>query len=214
MTEPAYLTEIRTSYDTVAVSYAELVRTALGESPFVRAMLAAFAELVPDGGLVADVGCGPGHVTARLRSLGLDASGVDLSPGMIDVARRDHPGLRFEVGTMTALARADGELAGVVACHSVIHLPPDVLPVVFAEFHRVLEPGGHVLVSFHVGDARRRKTKGYGGHDMALDVFWLRPGRIAALAAEAGFVVHADLISELDSERGVPQACLILRKPG
>ena len=53
------------------------------------------------GGPVADVGCGPGHVTAHLRDSGLDAFGIDLSPVMIDVARREHPGLRFEVGSMT-----------------------------------------------------------------------------------------------------------------
>ncbi len=39
-----------------------------------------------------------GYVTAHLHELGIDAFGIDLSPGMIDVARRDHPGLRFEVG--------------------------------------------------------------------------------------------------------------------
>ncbi|MGW4848298.1 class I SAM-dependent methyltransferase [Nocardia brasiliensis] len=54
-------------------------------------------------GPVADVGCGPGEVTAHLHELGVDAFGIDLSPAMIDVARRDHPGLRFEVGSMTEL---------------------------------------------------------------------------------------------------------------
>ena len=51
-----------------------------------------------DVGPVADVGCGPGHVTAHLNKLGVDAFGIDLSPAMLDLARRDHPGLRFEVG--------------------------------------------------------------------------------------------------------------------
>ena len=99
MNVDGWLADTRTSYDTVAVSYADLVRE-LWPEPYLRAALALFADLVhaAGGGPVADVGCGPGHVTAHLRELGVDAFGIDLSPAMIDVARRDHPGLRFEVG--------------------------------------------------------------------------------------------------------------------
>jgi hypothetical protein len=46
MTEPLYLQATRMAYDTVAVDYAELLRTALAAEPLNRAMLAAFAELV------------------------------------------------------------------------------------------------------------------------------------------------------------------------
>ena len=45
--------------------------------------------------LLMDVGCGPGRITAHLRQLGVDAFGIDLSPGMVEAARREHPGLRF-----------------------------------------------------------------------------------------------------------------------
>jgi SAM-dependent methyltransferase len=76
-------------------------------------------------GSVADVGCGPGRITAYLRELGVDAFGIDLSPAMIGVARRDHPGLRFEVGSMTDLDLADASVAGLVAWYSLIHVPDD-----------------------------------------------------------------------------------------
>ncbi|MET8330398.1 class I SAM-dependent methyltransferase [Streptomyces sp. NPDC005181] len=214
MAEPSYLRETRASYDTVAVDYAELVRPAFEGDLLGRAMLGAFAELVQEagGGPVADVGCGPGHVTAHLRSLGLTAFGVELSPGMAEVARRDHPDLRFDVGTMTALESADGELGGIVAWYSIIHTPPEVLPAVFEEFHRVLAPGGHLLLGFHVGDERRRKKQGYGGHATTLDVYLLPPDRIAELATRAGLVVHARLVGEPESAR-IPHACLLVRKP-
>jgi SAM-dependent methyltransferase len=105
MRVPDWLDDARTSYDTVAVSYADLLRDALAGEPFQRDILALFTELVhaQGNGPVADVGCGPGRITAHLHGIGLDAFGIDLSPTMIDVARRDHPGLRFEVGSMTGL---------------------------------------------------------------------------------------------------------------
>lgn len=95
MNGDGWLADIRTSYDTVAASYAGQVREALAAEPYLRAALALLADMVQaagGGGPVADVGCGPGHVTAHLHGLGVDAFGVDLSPAMIDVARRDHPG--------------------------------------------------------------------------------------------------------------------------
>ncbi|MFB7494709.1 methyltransferase domain-containing protein [Streptomyces sp. NPDC056161] len=89
------MADTRTSYDTVAFSYADPLREALAGAPYLQAALALFADLVhaAGGGPVAAVGCGPGHVTAHLHELGVDAFGIDLSSVMIDVARRDHPRL-------------------------------------------------------------------------------------------------------------------------
>ncbi|MET9529983.1 MULTISPECIES: class I SAM-dependent methyltransferase [unclassified Streptomyces] len=209
MTEPGCLSTIRASYDTVAVAYEERVRDDLANSPYDRAMLAAFADQVrtDGGGPVADVGCGPGRVTAHLDGLGAEAFGIDLSPGMVDVARRTYPGLRFEVGSMTALDLADGSLGGLVAWYSIIHLPPELLPSVFAGFHRVLAPGGRLLLAFKAGDELRHLDHGYG-HDLSLDVHWLPPGRVAGWLADAGFDVRAQLVREPDPQEKQPQAYL------
>jgi SAM-dependent methyltransferase len=90
MNADGWLEDIRTSYDEVAASYANQMRDALDGTVYERAALALFASMVRDsgGGPVADLGCGPGHVTAHLQELGISAFGVDLSPAMIDVARR------------------------------------------------------------------------------------------------------------------------------
>ncbi|GGO26802.1 methyltransferase [Microbispora rosea subsp. aerata] len=151
MTETVpYLTATAQAYDAVAVLYAEVSRDSLDRLPLDRAMLAAFADFVRDagGGPVAELGCGPGYVTAHLRDLGLDVFGVDLSPKMIELAREAYPELRFETGSMHALDLADGELSGVVSWYSAIHVPPRELPAYFAEFRRVLAPGGHLLLGF------------------------------------------------------------------
>ncbi|MET8849647.1 class I SAM-dependent methyltransferase [Amycolatopsis sp. NPDC004625] len=214
MTEPAFVTETRTAYDTVADSYAEQLRDLLDDSPWDRAMLGTFAELVGKSGRVGDLGCGPGRLTGYLASLGLDVFGVDLSPGMVDAARRAHPGLRFEVGSLAALDLADGSLAGAVAWYSLIHTPPEGLAPVVAELARVLAPGGRLLTGFHVGDERRHIVHGYG-HDISLDAYRLQPDFVAGLCATAGLVVEARLVREPQPPyEKVPQACLLARKPG
>ncbi|WP_330464386.1 class I SAM-dependent methyltransferase [Micromonospora zamorensis] len=188
-----WLADTRTSYDTVAVSYAHLVSGLLSEAPHERAALRLFAELVDavGGGPVADVGCGTGRITAHLRTLGVDAFGIDLSPGMIAEARRDHPGLRFEVGSMTDLDLADGSVAGLIAWYSLIHIPDDQLGAVFAHFRRVVRPGGPLLLGFHVGDETTLKTEGYGGHPMKVHVHRRQPAQVAAWLHDSGFRVES-----------------------
>jgi SAM-dependent methyltransferase len=203
MSAVAWLEDTRTSYDTVAVSYAEMLRDALDGLPFLRGALTTFAGLVEDagGGPVADVGCGPGHVTAYLRSLGVDAFGIDLSPAMVEVARQDHPGLRFEVGSMTDLDLPDASVAGVLAWWSLIHIPDDAVPTVLGQFHRVLRPGGPLVLGFHVGDTSTLKTEGYGGHPMNVYVHRRQPARVASWLRDAGFTVEAQVLLEPAGQR-------------
>ena len=209
----SWLSETRASYDTDAAGYAEKVRGLLDGNAYLRAGLTLFAELVRDagGGPVADVGCGPGHVTRHLTDLGLDAFGIDLSPEMVTIARRDHPDLRFEVGTMTDLDLADDSVTGVVAFWSVIHVPDESVPGVLAQFRRVMRAGGPLLVGFHVGDGTRRTSEGYTGRAITLDSHRRRPVTVARWLREAGFTIEAELVMRPDDE--VPGAIIIARSP-
>lgn len=214
MTEPSYVSETRTAYDTVAESYAEELRGELAANPWDRAVLTTFAELVGTTGPVGDLGCGPGRHTGYLASLGLDVFGVDLSPGMVEVARRTHPGLRFEVGSLSALDLPDGALAGALAWYSLIHTPPERLAQVVAELVRVLAPGGRLLTAFQVGDERRRITHAYG-HDVSADAYRLRPEFVAEMFTAAGLDLEVRLVRQPKPPyESSPQAYLLGRKPG
>ncbi|MDQ0832709.1 SAM-dependent methyltransferase [Streptomyces achromogenes] len=211
---PAFVTTTRAFYDAVAEDYAERFRDDLAARPLDRAVLTAYAELVGAGGRVADLGCGPGRTTARLASLGLDVSGLDLSESMLAIARRENPGIRFEQGSMLELDFPDGALDGVVSYYSSIHTPLDELPALFAGFHRVLAPGGHLLLAFQVGDEPRHYDRPWG-HPVSIDFERRRPEAMAGLLTTAGFAVLSRTVREPDADLGepAPQAFLIARRP-
>lgn len=208
-----WLADTRNSYDAVAAGYADETRDLLDRLLHVRAGVVLFADLVRaiDGGPVADVGCGPGHTTALLRELGTDAFGIDLSPAMIEIARREHPGARFEVGSMTDLKLADDSLAGVLAWWSLIYIPDEAVPDVLGQFHRVLRPGGVLAIGFHVGDESKIETTGAGDQPIQTYVYHRRPSRVADWLREAGFTVEAQHLLNPDEPK--PGAILFARRP-
>jgi SAM-dependent methyltransferase len=212
MDTDSWLADTRASYDTVAVSYADQLSGSLARQPYLRAVLALFADLVhaAGGGPVADVGCGPGHVTAHLHQLGVDAFGIDLSPLMIDEARRGHPGLRFEVGSMTHLDLADASIAGLLAFWSLIHVPDDTIPGVFGQFRRVLLPSAPLLLGFYPGNKSQLKTRGYGGHPMKVQVYYRQPDQVADWLRDSGFAVEAQML--LSADRNTPAALIFGRR--
>jgi SAM-dependent methyltransferase len=187
---------IETAYDAVAVRYAEQFRDTLLERPLERALLGAFTELVRTNGdgAVADLGCGPGYVTAHLAESGLKAFGVDASAAMVELARTAYPELRFSVGTMASLDLADGSVGGVLARYSLIHTPPPELPAVVAEIGRVLAPGGHLLVSLFATDDPSIPSQPYD-HTVVTAYRW-SPDRLAGTLRAAGLDETARLLCE------------------
>lgn len=214
MDEPAHLHRTRATYDAVAVDYARLLPDLRAETSLDQAMLARFAELTMATGLgpVADLGCGTGRITAHLHTLGVDIFGIDLSSAMVDLARQTHPRLRFDVGSITSLDLSATSLGGALAWYSTIHTPPHDLPDVFAEFSRVLAPGGYLLVGFHVGTEDRPRTVTYRA-GASVDTYDVTLERIADLARQAGLVVHTQLSRAAQGRENRPQASLIAVKP-
>jgi SAM-dependent methyltransferase len=194
MTDFASLPATRAAYDAVATVYAGMFSDSLRESPLERGLLSVFAELAGSGGEVADLGCGPGYVTSHLHGLGLRAFGIDASPAMIALAREAHPALRFHVGSMAALALADGSLDGVLSRWSLIHTPPAEVPAVLDEFARVLAPGGYLLLSLAATEGPEHETQPYD-HAVTTAYRW-SPDRLTALLAERSLIRTALAVAE------------------
>jgi SAM-dependent methyltransferase len=208
------LAALRDSYDALAAEHADVVGSGLDDRPLDRALLATFAELVRSGGndRVADVGCGAGRVTVLLSRLGLDASGIDLSPGMVALARRTYPQLRFKEGSMLALDLPAAALGGLLAYYSIIHIPWPRRPEVFAEFGRVLAPGGMLMLVFQIGDELRHRSELLG---TPISVNWYRqqPADVADLLREAGFELWVTAVREPEGTEQTTQGYVLARKP-
>ncbi|KAB2382701.1 class I SAM-dependent methyltransferase [Actinomadura montaniterrae] len=204
----SHLDETRAGYDSVADLYADLFSTAYLDMPFDLGMINAFGRLARDAGPVADLGCGPGHLTAHLRSLGCDAFGADVSAEMIRIARAAHPGVRFDHAPMTEVDVADGALGGVLAWYSIIHAPVQDVPGLLAAFHRMLAPGGHLLLGFFVSDTGEPVPF---DHKVAPATRW-PIDTLAGLTAEAGFTEVARQRREPAEGERHRQGHLLVRK--
>ena len=154
------LNAIQKSYDGIADEYARHLYSELDNKPLDRELLTRFAARVKGKGAICDMGCGPGHIARFLhdhdrvanRNDNLDVFGLDLSPGMLDEARRLNPEISFRQGNMLALDLPDASLAGIAAFYAIVNLPREALPQVFREMARVLKPDGLLLLAFHMGD--------------------------------------------------------------
>ncbi|MFF0559426.1 class I SAM-dependent methyltransferase [Streptomyces sp. NPDC004266] len=214
---PADLDVVRESYDRVADNYAHMVTTTgmgdIRRHPWLKASIDAFADTVGGLGPVLDVGCGPGTVTAYLAERGLDVSGVDLSPRMIENARRLHPECRFDVASATELDLADASLGGVLGWWSLFNLPREVLPQVLAMFARALKPGGHLIAATHVGDEDVLRTEAYGTASIRWTTHQWRPERFLDLVERAGLHPVAELRLPADGQIG-PGVVVMAKRPG
>jgi 2-polyprenyl-3-methyl-5-hydroxy-6-metoxy-1,4-benzoquinol methylase len=109
--------QVRQAYASVAELYVEL----FGTSQQVHADDLAFIgrHLAGRPGTVLDLGCGPGHITDYLRSLGVDATGIDMVPEFIAHAQEAHPSGSYQLGSMENLAVANRSIAGILAWGSL-----------------------------------------------------------------------------------------------
>jgi SAM-dependent methyltransferase len=180
---------IRESYDRLAEEYTRRIFDELQHKPLDRELLDRFAKQTQGKGDVCDLGCGPGHVARYLRDAGACVFGLDLSPGMLEQARKLNPDIPFREGNMMSLDILDGSLAGVAAFYAIVNIPRKSLPVVFREIRRVLQPGGLLLLAFHTGDEVLHEDELWG-QKISMDFLLFQPSEIKLDLEASGFTVE------------------------
>jgi SAM-dependent methyltransferase len=173
--------EVRDAYTKRAPEYIGLFGSVDQASKQDQRLIAGWAESLR--GRVIDAGCGPGHWTDFLARLGADVEGVDLVPAFIQAAEARFPDTMFRVASFTHLGIHDGQIGGILAWYSLIHLQPEDLQTALGESGRCLAPGGTLLVGFFEG------TDGeVFPHAVTTAYFWSTDGMAARLVG-AGFEV-------------------------
>jgi uncharacterized protein YceH (UPF0502 family) len=206
--------KVRAAYDTVATAYGERLGHELDRKPFDRWILERIAVLA-EGRPVVDVGTGPGHVAAYLAAAGADASGVDLSAGMVEEARRRFPGLTFTVGSLTSLLRpqAAAGWGAITAWYALVHLAGSELGPAVASLARVLVPGGWLAVAVHAG-AEVHHAEELMGEPVDVDFVLHDPEQLVAAFAGAGLAdVEWYLRGPLDGEVQTERLYVLGRRP-
>jgi len=183
------LKSVREGYDLVAEEYAKRFLNELQHKPLDRELLGRFAREVAGGGEVCDMGCGPGHLARCLRDLGTNVFGLDLSPCMLQQARKLNPDISFREGNMLALDLPDGALAGIVAFYAIVNITRESIPLVFREMARVLRSGGLLFIAFHAGDENVHVEE-LCGIGVSMDFFFFQPSSIRRSLEDAGFVIE------------------------
>jgi len=207
---------IRESYDRLAEEYARRIFNELQHKPLDRELLNRFAADVRGRGNVCDMGCGPGHVAQYLHEAGTAVFGLDLSPGMLQHARRLNPAILFHEGNMMALDLPDEMLAGITAFYAIVNIPKESLPLVFREMERVLKPGGLLLLGFHCGNEGLHDVELWG-LSISMDFFLFQPTEIRRYLEVTGFAIEEIIEREPYSpevEYQSRRAYIFARKPG
>lgn len=206
--------ELQASYDRVADEYVRRIYDELQHKPLDRQLLDRFADTVRDQGVACDMGCGPGQVARHLRERGVRVCGVDLSPEMVERARRLNPGIEFHPGSMLDLPFADGTWAGIAAFYSIIHIPRAEVVAALREMRRVVQPGGCLLLTFHIGDGTVHLDE-WWGHAVNVDFHLFRSDEMASQLQEAGWeeieVIERDPYPEVEHQSR--RAYVFARKP-
>jgi ubiquinone/menaquinone biosynthesis C-methylase UbiE len=209
------LDAIQTSYDRVADEYARHIFSELKHKPLDRELLTRFATAVKGKGEVCDMGCGPGHIARHLHDAGAHVFGLDLSLGMLEQARRLNPDIPFRQGNMLALDLPDASLAGIAAFYAIVNLPRESLPQVFREMARVLQPGGLLLLGFHIGDDTLHRHD-WWERPINMDFHFLNPQSVQRELEAAGLVVE-EIVEREPYAPGVEHQCrrayIFARKP-
>jgi SAM-dependent methyltransferase len=129
-------TRICKSYDQIADEYVRRIFHELDAKPLDQELVNRFARQLRGRGEVCDMGCGPGHVAQYLKNLGANVFGLDISPAMLEQARRLNPDILFREGDMLALDLPDSKLAGIVAFYAIVNTPKELLSDIFRQMFR------------------------------------------------------------------------------
>jgi SAM-dependent methyltransferase len=183
---PDVATVNRATYDRIADRYAANQRRKKpADGRWFPDLEDAFLRSVQAGGLIADLGCGPGSDGARFAEAGFRVIGMDLSAGMLAIAARSLGG-RIAQADLRALPIREGRLDGIWCSAALLHVPEEDTAQVLRGFKRTLKPSGSLALVTASGDGARLEAVPYAPDEQRWFVY-RRADRLRQQMREAGF---------------------------
>lgn len=173
-----------------------------------------FAKLMCKGAKILDAGCGSGRDTCLLSKKGFEVIGFDISSGLINVAHKTFPELKFIEGNMLSLPFSDSDFDGIWSNASLLHLETiEEVKKVLSEFNRVMKQAAvlHVLVKAQTGESKTAiVTDSLSKHDRFFQYF--TEPELLSLLKESGFnLISIEQYKESDkNSTGRPEVEWIL----
>ena len=175
---------VREGYNKIGSSYNEIRNREKN-----RLELEYFVNRLPPHGHILDAGCGAGEPVAKyLVEHGFQVTGIDVSPNILEIAKKQVPGGTFLEGDMTRLTFPDQYFDGIVSLYAIWHISRQHHGLVFDNFHRVLKPSG--ILFFNTGVHAMDGINNFLGARM----YWSapKPEKTLQLVKSAGFEIIRD----------------------
>jgi ubiquinone/menaquinone biosynthesis C-methylase UbiE len=188
MIEPT-ISHAQPGHDPVADEYVRRVYDELRHKPLDRQLLDRFAESLPPGGLVCDIGTGPGHIARYLHDRGVRVCGIDFSAQLVERARRLNAGIDFHQGNIFDMDFPDATFAGITGLYALVNIPRSDTARALQELRRVLKPGGLLLLAFHTYDHALRRDE-WWGTEVSLYFYFFRSGEMIGYLRMADFQIE------------------------
>lgn len=134
-------------YDDIAKEYAEEFYNDTSDNEYIDRFLHSL-----NGKRILDVGCGVGKDCKYVEQKGFEAIGIDLSEGMLEIAKEKYPNGKFKIMDMTDISYPDNSFDGIISNCSLFHIPTELLPKTLESLKRVLKPNGKLLLILQEGN--------------------------------------------------------------
>lgn len=171
-------------YDDIAREYAEEFFYDTSDDQYIDCFLQSL-----EGTKILDVGCGNGRDCKYISQKGFDINGIDLSVGMLEIAKERVPEGKFEVMDITNITYPDNSYDGIISNCSLFHVPSEELPKTLESFARILKPNGKLLLILQEGLGETMVEEPYRkGVHIYMNYFSLE--QIQNLLREYGFEVN------------------------
>jgi len=187
--------EVMDCYNRTAKEYAEKFLSELDGKPFDQNILNRFCEMLLEGSLIYDFGCGSGQTTKYIHDKNRhNIIGLDFSENAIRLAKQNFSKIEFIVDDMLNSKMASGSADGILAFYAVVHFTYIEIEQVLKEWLRLLKPNAISLFSFHVGEEILEAVDFLGVSGANATWRFLDTDRVLEIAERVGFKVEEAVI--------------------